>query len=49
MKPKEDSSSESIFTTLRELPLLKGVSQARLQEVVGNTRFHFLKYAPEKQ
>ncbi len=46
MKPKEDSSSESIFTTLRELPLLKGVSQARLQEVVGNTRFHFLKYAP---
>ncbi len=35
----------SIFTTLRELPLLKGVSSSRLQQVVGSTPFHFLKYS----
>lgn len=42
----DNSSSDSIFTTLRELPLFQGVSQARLQEVAGNVKLHFQKYAP---
>lgn len=35
---------ESIYETLRALPLLGGVSYEKLQQVVGTTKFHFLKY-----
>jgi len=34
----------SIFDTLAELPLFKGVSRGRMAETVGAFRFHFLKY-----
>lgn len=34
-----------IFTTLRELPLMKGVSSSTLEQVVGCIPFHFLKYS----
>lgn len=34
----------TIFNTLRTLPLFKGVSNERLNEIVANTRLHFLKY-----
>lgn len=43
---EEQENTNSIFDTLRELPLMKGVSQSRLQTVVGTIPFHFLKYAP---
>lgn len=45
VKTKRDNEG-SIFTTLRELPLIKGVSQSRLQQMVGHTPLHFIKYAP---
>lgn len=34
----------SIYDTLMSLPLLKGVSAERLQQVVGSIPLHFLKY-----
>lgn len=34
----------SIYDTLMELPLFKGCSRFKLSEIVGNTKFHFLKY-----
>lgn len=34
----------SIYDTLMDLPLLKGCSRYKLSEIVGNTKFHFLKY-----
>lgn len=40
---------DSMYEILMELPLFKGVSYARMSEVVGNTRFHFLKYLPGEQ
>lgn len=52
MKTDNSSSAphaDSIFTTLRELPLFQGVSQARLQEVAGNVKLHFQKYAPGQE
>lgn len=33
-----------MFEQLMTLPLFRGVSQARLAEVVGQAKFHFLKY-----
>lgn len=33
-----------MFELLMELPLFRGVSHARLAEVVGAAKFHFLKY-----
>lgn len=35
---------ESIYNTLRSLPLFRGLSKEKLEEVVANTRLHFLKY-----
>lgn len=35
---------DSIFETLRSLPLLNGVSPERLQSIVSSTPLHFLKY-----
>ncbi|MDE6121048.1 MAG: Crp/Fnr family transcriptional regulator [Muribaculaceae bacterium] len=34
----------SMFELLMELPLFRGVSRARLSQIVGATKFHFLKY-----
>jgi len=36
---------DSMYEFLMELPLFKGESFDRLSEVIGSTRFHFLKYA----
>lgn len=36
---------ESMYEFLMDLPLLKGVSYERLSQILGSTRFHFLKYA----
>lgn len=36
----------SMFDTLMELPLFKGVSQERMSKTVGSCKFHFLKYLP---
>ncbi|MDE6509434.1 MAG: Crp/Fnr family transcriptional regulator, partial [Muribaculaceae bacterium] len=44
MKTNKDNEG-SIFTILRELPLIKGVSQTRLQQVAGHVPLHFIKYA----
>ena len=35
---------DSMYEILMELPLFKGVSFDRLSEIIGHTRFHFLKY-----
>ena len=36
--------STSMFELLMELPLFKGVSLNTLSQVVGENKFHFLKY-----
>lgn len=36
---------DSIYNTLRSLPLFKGVAVEKLEEIVANTRLHFLKYS----
>lgn len=35
---------ESMYEILMGLPLMKGVSRERISEIVGTSRFHFLKY-----
>lgn len=35
-----------MYARLQNLPLFKGVSRAKLSEMVGKNRFHFLKYTP---
>ncbi len=37
---------DSIYEQLLSLPLLKGVSMKRINEVVEKTKLHFLKYLP---
>lgn len=37
---------DSMFERLLTLPLFCGVTQDRMAEVVGKTKFHFLKYQP---
>ena len=39
----------SMFDTLKTLPLFKGVSDDQMSEVVGKTRFHFFKYLPDTE
>ncbi len=34
----------SMYEILMELPLFKGVSRYKISEIVGSTKFHFLKY-----
>lgn len=49
MKQKNNNNNmqeASIYDVLLALPLFAGISRARLSEIVGNTRFHFLKYTP---
>lgn len=38
--------AKSIFSTLMELPLFRGVTRDKMLEVVGKTKSHFLKYEP---
>ena len=40
--------STSMFELLMELPLFKGVSLNTLSQVVGENKFHFLKYPAEE-
>lgn len=37
---------DTMFEILMSLPLFNGVSRTRLNEIVGSTKFHFLKYLP---
>lgn len=37
----------SIYDTLLELPLFRGVSRDRISEAAGSAKFHFVKYAPD--
>lgn len=38
--------NSSMFETLLQLPLFKGVSHERIADIVGKAKFHFLKYLP---
>ena len=38
----------SMYEILMELPLFKGVSRYKLSEIVGTTKFHFLKYLADE-
>lgn len=40
---------DSMYEILMSLPLLNGVSRARILEIVGKTKFHFLKYLDGQQ
>ncbi len=35
---------DSMYEILMHLPVFNGVTYSRLEEIVGNTKFHFLKY-----
>lgn len=37
-----------MYEILMELPLFKGVSRYKLSEIVGTTKFHFLKYLADE-
>lgn len=37
---------DNIYDLLLSLPLMQGVSKTKILEVVGKTKFHFLKYFP---
>lgn len=39
-----EETAPSMFERLQELPLFSGASKQRLAEIVGNVKFHFLKY-----
>lgn len=43
MKESDKTSSPSIYNTLLQLPLIKGVSPSRLTEMVGRLKIHFFK------
>ncbi|MDE5646296.1 MAG: Crp/Fnr family transcriptional regulator [Muribaculaceae bacterium] len=43
-RQNKDPQQISIFDTLLSLPLFAGTSRTKLEEIVGNTRFHFIKY-----
>lgn len=36
---------DSIFDVLADIPLFRGVTHERIAQIVGTTRFHFLKYS----
>lgn len=38
----------SMYETLLELPLFKGVSHERISEIIGKTRFEFKKFMPNE-
>lgn len=37
---------DSMYETILSLPLFSGVSYNKISEIVGGTKFHFLKYSP---
>lgn len=39
---------DKMYELLMGLPLFAGVSKERMLEVVGKTKFHFLKYSPDE-
>ena len=41
--------SSSIFDTLLDLPLFRGVSRQRIGDIAGKAKFHFLKYLPDTE
>lgn len=45
MKDSDHNQPSGIFDALMLMPLLKGVSRARLQEIAGRMKLHFLKVA----
>lgn len=45
MKDSEKIEPTGIYSTLLQLPLIKGVSLARLTEMVGRLKLHFFKVA----
>lgn len=48
MKSKKPEQDNSMFEKLMELPLFRGVSHMRMSQLVGETKFHFLKYPPNE-
>ena len=40
---------DSMYEILLGLPLFRGVSYSRISEIVGSTKFHFLKYEPNQR
>lgn len=40
---------DSIYDTLLQIPTFQGLARNRFNEILGNTRFHFLKYLPGEQ
>ena len=46
IKQKLETQEGSMFDILLNLPLFAGVSRTKFSEIVGNTKFHFLKYMP---
>lgn len=48
IRQNKDPQETSIFDTLLSLPLFAGTSRTKLEEIVGNTRFHFIKYTTEQ-
>lgn len=40
----EMTKTGSMYETLRDLPLFKGVSEEKISDIIGKNRFHFLKY-----
>lgn len=39
----------SMFDTLLELPMFRGVSREKIAEVVGRSKFHFLKFGADSE
>lgn len=39
----------SMYDTLLELPLFKGVSREKISEIAGKSKFHFLKFKPDEE
>ncbi len=44
MKDNRTDETPSMFEKLMELPLFRGASRQRLSQLVGDIKFHFLKY-----
>lgn len=40
---------DNIYNTLLQIPIFQGLSKERFEEIIGNTRFHFLKYLAGEQ
>lgn len=38
---------DSMFETLMDLPLFRGISREKMSEIVGMAKFNFLKYLPD--